>query len=249
MVEAETFLETADIETSSDEYARRFQGDVGKWFLSIQEEATLRMLAPYPGATILDLGGGHGQLTKALVQRQFDVTVAGSSEACKARIHSFVERDLAKFDVVDFLNLPYNDRSFGVVISYRLLPHLKYWRQFVAEMTRVAEKCVIIDYPNKRSINYFGPQFFKLKRQLEGNSTRQFTCFTEKELLDEFRLQHFGSPEQYAEFFLPMVLHRTMKMAGVSNVLERSSRMLGLTARFGSPRIMKLIRQQPARSR
>lgn len=53
------YLETADIETSSEDYASRFAGAVGAWLLKTQEDATLRMLLPYPGATVLDVGGGQ----------------------------------------------------------------------------------------------------------------------------------------------------------------------------------------------
>jgi hypothetical protein len=46
--------ETADIETSSEDYSRRFSGPVGSWFLRVQESATLKMLATRPGASVLD---------------------------------------------------------------------------------------------------------------------------------------------------------------------------------------------------
>ena len=55
-------LETADIETSSDGYAARFAGPVGEWMLEIQETITVALLPKTPSATILDVGGGHGQL-------------------------------------------------------------------------------------------------------------------------------------------------------------------------------------------
>lgn len=41
-----SFPETADIETASNDYALRFSGEIGAWLLKVQEEATLRMLAP-----------------------------------------------------------------------------------------------------------------------------------------------------------------------------------------------------------
>ncbi|NEO49979.1 MAG: class I SAM-dependent methyltransferase, partial [Moorea sp. SIO4A3] len=63
MVSTGDFPETADIETSSEDYASRFAGEIGAWLLKVQEDATLKMLTPYPKATILDVGGGHGQLT------------------------------------------------------------------------------------------------------------------------------------------------------------------------------------------
>jgi len=52
------FPETADVETSSEDYAGRFSGAVGAWFLKVQEDATLHMLSPHAGASVIDVGGG-----------------------------------------------------------------------------------------------------------------------------------------------------------------------------------------------
>src|SRR5262245_53053861 len=50
--------EEADVATSSADYARRFAGGVGAWFLEVQAKATVELLAPWPGASVLDVGGG-----------------------------------------------------------------------------------------------------------------------------------------------------------------------------------------------
>ncbi len=42
--------EDADVETSSEGYARRFAGPVGRFFLDRQAESTLALLRPFPGA-------------------------------------------------------------------------------------------------------------------------------------------------------------------------------------------------------
>src|SRR5512139_706652 len=84
------YPETADIETSSEDYAGRFAGPVGAWFLKVQENATLEMLAGYLGCTILDVGGGHGQLTGPLLDNGHNVTVFGSSDVCIERIRQYV---------------------------------------------------------------------------------------------------------------------------------------------------------------
>ena len=67
--------ETPDIETSSDAYAQRFSGQVGAWFLRIQEQVILNMLNRWPGASILEVGGGHGQVVGALIRQGHAVTV------------------------------------------------------------------------------------------------------------------------------------------------------------------------------
>ncbi len=234
--------ESPDIETSSEEYARRFTGKVGKWLLQIQEEATLKLLSPYRNATILDVGGGHGQLTKPLLDSGFKVTVFGSASACATRILPLRDGKNCQFATGNLLTLPFIDRAFDVVISYRLLSHVSNWEQLLSEMCRVAKTSVIVDYPEAYSINYLIPWLFHVKKQIEKN-TRRFRCFHGYELLEKFESLGFGLSERVPEFFLPMVLHRTMKTANLSHALEGAFRRLGLTARWGSPVILKLVRK------
>jgi SAM-dependent methyltransferase len=236
------FPETADIETSSEDYALRFRGPIGAWFLKVQEEATVRMLAPYSGAKILDVGGGHGQLTEALVRTGHRVTVLGSADVCKRRIQKYLDEHRCAFKVGNILDLPFPNRAFEVVVSYRLLPHVTLWRQFVSELGRVAQRVVLVDYPAVRSVNYIAPALFRLKRRLEGN-TRPFASFRESELREAFQSLGFVPAERFPEFFLPMVLHRLLKWPGLSSQVERLCRILRLTHLFGSPVILKLVRE------
>ena len=64
-------LEEPDVETSSEGYAHRFSGQVGRYFLEVQAAITLEMLAPFPGARVLDVGGrecrGFGQAAVQLI--------------------------------------------------------------------------------------------------------------------------------------------------------------------------------------
>jgi ubiquinone/menaquinone biosynthesis C-methylase UbiE len=237
------YLETADIETSSEDYARRFSGAVGAWFLKVQEKATLEMLSPYPSASVLDVGGGHGQTAGALIQNGYRATVLGSAEVCKERIRDYVDRGQCDFQVGDILGLPYPDQAFDIVLSYRLLPHVTHWETYLAELARVAKKAVLLDYPEVRSINYITPLLFHFKKKLEGN-TRAYTCFRQAQLLNFFERQGFTGSDRYAEFFLPMVLHRRLKSPRLSAFLERASRSSGLTGLFGSPVILKFERKE-----
>ena len=73
-------LETADIETSSDGYAGRFAGPSGEWFLRTQLNITLDMLPPVSERpAILEVGGGHGQLTPHLIERGYRVWLPGAT--------------------------------------------------------------------------------------------------------------------------------------------------------------------------
>ena len=241
MASTTAFPETADIETSSAAYATRFSGPTGSWLLQIQTDATLAMLKPYPQANILEVGGGHGQLTPHLLEAGHTVTVLGSDESCKGQIKSLVESGQCAFDVGNVLALPYADDAFDVVISYRFLAHVEQWKAFMRELTRVAKKAVLVDYPTLRSINYITPMLFSLKKGVEKN-TRPYTCYREAELLDFAHELGLEVGDRYAQFFWPMVLHRMLKKPNVSSVLESSARSVGLSRLLGSPVILKLTK-------
>ncbi len=89
--------EDADVETSSEGYARRFAGPVGRFFLDRQAEATLALLRLFPGASVLDVGGGHGQVTGPLVEAGYEVTVLGSDASCEARVREWTGPGRARF--------------------------------------------------------------------------------------------------------------------------------------------------------
>jgi 2-polyprenyl-3-methyl-5-hydroxy-6-metoxy-1,4-benzoquinol methylase len=109
------YPETADIKTASEAYANRFTGKVGAWFLRVQEEAILRILRSYPKAKILDIGGGHGQMTGPLIRENYIVTVLGSAEKCNARIRDFIEGGHCNFQTGNILDLPI---QMGILTSW-----------------------------------------------------------------------------------------------------------------------------------
>jgi hypothetical protein len=107
-------VETADTETSSEDDSMRFSGPTGAWFLRVQEQAILTMLSPYPDASVLDVGGGHGQMTDAVIRQGHRVEVSGSSDACRSRIQPIIDAGRCSFMSGDLLHLPYPDQAFDV---------------------------------------------------------------------------------------------------------------------------------------
>ncbi len=241
VVSTSNFPETADIETASEDYASRFSGSIGTWLLQVQEQATLEMLAAYPQATVLDVGGGHGQLTKPLIDGGYQVTVVGSDSSCQQRIQTYLDRGLCSFQVGNVLDLPYPDDAFDVVVCYRFLAHVTHWQAFLTELARVAKWAVIVDYPTQRSINAIAPYLFKFKKGVEKN-TRPFICYREEELLEFLAGLQLRPEARYPQFCLPMVIHRLSKTPQLSALSERVLRGLGLTNLFGSPVILKLTK-------
>ena len=96
----------ADVESSSATYARRFEGPVGQWFLDVQARTTLELLRPRPGMSVLDVGGGHAQLTAPLVEAGCDVTVYGSAEGAGERVQEWVRAGRVRFRWGPLLQAP-----------------------------------------------------------------------------------------------------------------------------------------------
>ena len=158
-------------------------GEAGRIFVG------LHRLGARP--SILDVGGGHGQLTAPLVQAGHDVTVYGSSPTCAARLRPWTAEGRVRFASGDLLRSPFRDRAFDVVLSYRLLPHVPAWRQLVGELCRLAGRAVLVDYPTVRSVNAFSGATFGLKKRVEGN-TRSFAVFRDADVESAQIASEFG---------------------------------------------------------
>jgi ubiquinone/menaquinone biosynthesis C-methylase UbiE len=232
--------EKADIETSSEDYACRFSGAVGEYFLDVQARITLNLLESLPNARILDVGGGHAQLAVPLVKNDYDLTVVGSDDVCRKRLDQLLELESFEYKTCNLLELPFDDNSFDVVISFRLLPHEENWKILVKEMCRVAEKAVIVDYPDIRSFNILYKILFRVKKLFEGN-TRTFRSFSRTEVATEFKKNGFVNPRFKAEFFLPMVVHRSVKFVPLLKGIEGFFALLGLRYFFGSPIVLRVL--------
>jgi SAM-dependent methyltransferase len=236
------FAETADVDTSSDDYARRFAGPVGEWFLERQASATRELLADMPpGASVLDVGGGHAQLTPTLVAAGYDVLVVGSDASCASRLAPWLGAGRCRFEVGNVIALAHADRSFDCVLAFRLLPHVARWRDLVAELCRVSRRLVVLDYPSSRSLNVFAERGFAAKKRFEGN-TRPFTLFSPREIRAALESLRFAVTASRPQFFWPMVLHRMLGSRAAARALEAPAGWLGLTRLAGSPVILRAER-------
>ncbi len=235
------YLENADIHASSDEYASRFGGEVGAWILSVQTKALESFLDPEI-QSVLDVGGGHGQIALPLIEAHRSVTILGSSSLCAERLREQIDNGIISFQVGNLIELPYAAASFDCVVSFRLLSHCVAWKILIAELCRVARHAVIIDYPTWVSINFLSPLTFQLKRRIEGN-TRTFTLFSSMEIRKEFKKHGFRLSGLEKQFSFPMAIHRALKNPSVSQTLEGIARSSGVTRLFGSPIIAKFVRE------
>lgn len=232
--------ETPDIETASESYARRFAGAAGRYLLAEQEAAIRGVLGDWRGGTVLDVGGGHGQLTPLLRSLTPDVVVFGSDERGLAR----VRRDFPDCATAagDLLALPFAPRSFDVVVAVRLLPHVRNWQRLLAELCRVARSTVVVDYPRTTGFNRLTPILFPLKKRLEGN-TRHYRNFRDAELDEVLRGCGFEASRRRAQFLLPMVMHRRINGFAPLRALEHAAKVLRITDAYGSPVVLRADRR------
>jgi len=237
--------EVADADAATEQYARRFEGAVGRWFLELQTRITLKALAGLPhGATILDVGGGHAQVAPPLAEAGFRVTVVGSSHACGRLLEGWTSSGRGQFQVADLHHLPYPDRAFDAVICYRLLAHSVDWHRLIDELCRVAGERVIVDYPSRRSVNVVAQRLFEMKQTIEGGTTRQYDLYGRREIADGFAREGFAVREEWPQFFLPMALYRLARSAALARAAEWPARTLHLTQAFGSPVIARADRRR-----
>ena len=236
--------ENADVEASTDEYARRFEGVVGRWFLEVQTRLTLGALEGLPkGAKVLDVGGGHAQLVPPLLAAGYRVTVVGSDRSCGGRLGSWTSIGRCRFDVADLHHLPYADRAFDAVLCYRLLAHSVDWHRLVGELCRVAAHRVLVDYPSRRSVNIVSHGLFDMKLSIEGGTTRRYSLYGRGEIAGGFERAGFRVTEERPQFLLPMALYRLARSAWLARVAEWPARALGLTRALGSPVIARADRR------
>jgi len=240
--------EDADIESSTEAYARRFSGSVGRWFLTMQARLTLRALAGLPsGSTVLDVGGGHAQVAPVLIDAGYTVTVAGSDSSCAARLRPWLDRGTCSYQVADLQSLPYESKQFDAVVCYRLMAHSVNWLGLISELCRVARHRVVLDYPSRRSLNLISDEFFSMKRRMEGPSTRRYLLYAPGDIRQAFAATGFEIAGQHPQFLLPMVVHRLVRSTTFSRVVEAPARLLGLTRLLGSPVIVRADRISASR--
>jgi len=228
-----------DIHSSSKEYAERFSGPVGKWFLDVQKNLTESLLKDTAELSIVDFGGGHGQ-NCWLAEKANSFTVHASASECFANIES--NQTAIKQAVGGLLDSGFEAGAYDIAMSYRMLAHLDDWQAHITELCRVSKRAVIIEFPSSNSVNVVAGNFFSLKKSVEGN-TRQFGLFQLDEIETKFANNGFELTQHNGQYLLPMALHRALKFVGLSRALESVASVLLSKKRFGSPLICRFDRR------
>ncbi len=232
-----------DVFTASEAYARRFAGPVGRWMLDVQAQVVRELLIDEPELDVLELGGGHGQLTGHLLAWGHRVCVQGSDASCARRVAGLIaaHQPRARFVASDLWSLPFADHSFDVCIAVRVLAHVERWGPLLAEMARVTRRQILVDFPPLRGLHVLAPWLAGLKGRLEP-AARPYFSYRTQALVEQFRQLGFEHVRWKGQFFWPMVLHRALHSRRLSVMLEAAARRMELTDRFGGPVLLSACR-------
>lgn len=226
-----------DVHSASDFYARRFESRAGRWFVDVQTDILMNLMAPWRGADVLDVGGGHGQVAGPLDAAGHRVTLLAS-----ALDGVGFASPAARHVVIGDLQDPPGARSaYDVVTSLRIMAHIPDWRAFIGGLCRSAKDAVIIDFATPGNANVLAPVLFAAKRRIEGN-TRRFNTMTKAEVRAEFRRHGFEVDAEVGQYVLPMLVHRMLDWPRLSRTLEAVPRRLGLDRVLGTPVLMRARR-------
>lgn len=230
----------------AEEYDKdRFGGEFGR-FLQTQEVETFISLLDGSSGDVLDVGAGTGKLSIPLLFQGRRVTsVDLSSEMLRiAREKAEKEGKILNSVISDAQLLCFRDNAFECVISSRMLMHLKDWKKGIAEICRVAEGVVLIDFP---SLTSFAGVDFLIKRvkSFFSSATKSYKAFHTGNVVHELERNNFLVIEIKKHFFLPVKFHRWINHPNVSLSIEKLCRWLGLVKFLGSPVTVKAIKQRP----
>ncbi len=235
-----SYVEHCDIDSSSDDYARRFAGAIGQWMLQVQTDAVLQLIGPWKGGTVLDVGGGHAQVAGPLRDAGYDVTILGSDPACGQRPNMLLG-EKAAYITGDIIDPPFGDGSFDVVVSLRQMAHVRDWPALVRGLCRVSRHAVVVDFATPISVNAMAPLLFAAKKKVEHN-TRRFRLQRRGQVQRAFEACGFGRFRHVGQFVAPMALHRMAKSPGLSRLVEGGLHALGLGVVLGSPVVLRAQR-------
>lgn len=229
-----------DVVTSTANYAKRFRGSVGEFFLNVQKGEVLRQIRDRKSESVLDVGGGHGQLAKALAENGLVVTVTGSESQCEARMRAEMPSGEFTFVRSGLFPLPFEDRSFDAVTSIRTMSHLQDWPMLLAELCRVARGVVLVDFAEKSWTSRYSGIVLTAKRVVE-TDTRSYITQSVQEVDDVLRSNGFRIEHLYRQFAIPMAVHRLLRVGYITAAVERTFRAVGLTQRIGGPVIVTAV--------
>jgi ubiquinone/menaquinone biosynthesis C-methylase UbiE len=215
---------------------RRFGGPIGELVASEQARVLRDLVGPIADRPVLDVGTGTGRAAILLTRDGAHVTGVDASEEMLAiaRGRTTEEHLDVRFLQGDAHHLEFPDRSFDVVVSLRVLMHAARWQVCVAEMCRVAERRVVVDFPSLTSFALLEAAGRRVTYSL-GARTEPYRVLSTGAIAREFARANFRVRTVHRQFLLPIALHKAIGSPSFTSTTERLFHRVGLMRVFGSP--------------
>ena len=188
---------------------RRFGGPIGELVATSQADVLLAFAGPLEGRRVLDVGTGTGRAAFLLAAAGAQTIGVDASQEmlAVARSRAVGAPRSVEFRVGDAHHLEFPDRSFDLVVSFRVLMHTPGWRTCVAELCRVSRSRVIFDYPSAHSAAALQSVGRKVLYWC-GLADEPYRVFTDGEIAIELRRAGFAIREVHRQFVLPIAIHK-----------------------------------------
>jgi ubiquinone/menaquinone biosynthesis C-methylase UbiE len=215
---------------------RRFGGPIGSLVASTQARVLTNMVGRIQERPILDVGTGTGRAALLFARGGARVTGVDASEEMLAiaRQRASAEGVKAVFQIGDAHDLEFPDRAFDVAVSLRVLMHTPKWRRCVAELCRVADRLVIVDYPSAISVALLESMMRRVLHTA-GMRTEPYQVFTHRTIAGAFDRCGFRIRSVHRQFVLPIALHKAIGSRRLTEATEGLFERTHLLDLFGSP--------------
>ncbi len=220
----------------------RFGSRFGR-YLKAKERDIYATLVP-DCEKLIDIGAGTGKLAIHLAQpASFVVATDASLEMLRvaAQLARQADKNIALV-VCDAHHLCFKDKAFDVAVSSRVLMHLVHWKTALSEYCRICRKSVIIDFPFAASFTIFERLWRNVLKCFK--TAQSYRAFWPATIESEYRKNGFRTARAQKLYFLPVFFHRVLGRIHVSEKMEKWFNRIGLTARFGSPVILRADARQ-----
>lgn len=215
---------------------RRFSGPIGEMIAGTQARVLANFVGRITDRPILDVGTGTGRAALLLSRGGAHVTGIDASEEmlAVARQRAAEQGAKVRFLVGDAHAIDFPDRSFDVAVALRVLMHSPRWRVCVAELCRVADRLVIVDYPSRYSVALFQSVARRVLHAI-GVKTEPYRVFSHSEIVDALSKGGFRVRSVHRQFVLPIAFHKLLHSMRLTLFLEGILDRLGFLKIFGSP--------------
>jgi ubiquinone/menaquinone biosynthesis C-methylase UbiE len=215
---------------------KRFGGPIGELVAGTQARVLANMIGRIHQRDILDVGTGTGRAALLFARGGAHVTAVDASEEmlAVARQRAAEQGVKVHFQVGDVHALGFPDRSFDAVVCLRVLMHTPDWRRSIAELCRVAERLVVVDYPSARSVAILEAAARRLAHAA-GSRTEPYRVLSQRAVAEAFDRNGFRIRSVHRQFVLPIALHKTIGSRRFTLWSEKLLDRAGLLKPFGSP--------------